>query len=87
MALPLILWLFPKGRYTTGSHLIWVVFWYALAKALELFDYEVFALLGGLISGHTLKHIAAAISAVVIVRMLSAYRKQHQFVKTRGDNV
>ena len=87
LALPLILWLFPKGRYTTGSHLLWVVFWYALAKALEFFDYEVFALLGGLISGHTLKHIAAAISAVVIVRMLSAYGKQHQFVKTRGDTV
>ena len=87
VALPLILWLFPKGRYTTGSHLLWVVFWYALAKALELFDYEVFALLGGLISGHTLKHIAAAISAVVIVRMLSAYRKQHHFVKTRGDSM
>ena len=87
LALPLILWLFPKGRYTTGSHLLWVVFWYALAKALELFDHEVFALLGGVISGHTLKHIAAAISAVVIVRMLSAYRKQHHFVKTRGDNM
>ncbi len=87
VALPLILWLFPKGRYTTGSHLLWVVFWYALAKLLEFFDYEVFALLGGLISGHTLKHIAAAVSAVVIVRMLSAYGKQHQFVKTRGDKL
>lgn len=87
VALPLILWLFPKGRYTTRSHLLWVVFWYALAKALEFFDYEVFALLGGLISGHTLKHIAAAVSAVVIVRMLVACGKQHQFVDTRGDTV
>ncbi len=73
MALPLILWLFPKGTYTTGRHLGWVVFWYGLAKVLEFFDYEVFALLGGLISGHTLKHMAAAMSAVVIVRMLVTY--------------
>lgn len=78
MALPLILWLFPKGTYTTGHHLAWIVFWYGLAKALEFFDYEVFALLGGLISGHSLKHMAAAMSAVVIVRMLNVYDDGYQ---------
>lgn len=78
MVLPLILWLFPKGTYTTGGHLTWLVFWYGLAKALEFFDYEVFALLGGLISGPTLKHMAASVSAVVIVRMLTLNDSSHR---------
>ncbi len=36
---------------------------YALAKALELGDHAVFALTQGWVSGHTLKHVAAALAA------------------------
>ena len=51
---------FGPPRYTHGRQLWYVVAWYAAAKALELRDKEVFDALGGLISGHTLKHLASA---------------------------
>ena len=70
LALPLILWLFPRGRYTAGPYLLWVVLWYAAAKLLEYFDHEVFVLTGQLVSGHSLKHLAAAIAVFVVLRML-----------------
>lgn len=70
VALPLLLWLFPKARYTTGPYLFWLLFWYAAAKALEAFDREVFALFGNLVSGHTLKHLAAAGAVAVVIRMI-----------------
>ena len=43
---------------------------YGLAKLLETFDRQIFALDGGLVSGHTLKHLAAAMAGVWLVRMV-----------------
>ena len=60
---------FTRSRYTLGTLLFWVVGWYALSKGLEALDHQVFAL-GGIVSGHTLKHLAAALGAVVLWRML-----------------
>ncbi|MAF48278.1 MAG: hypothetical protein QGH73_08735 [Rhodospirillales bacterium] len=71
VALPLICWLFPKGRYTSGRHLAWLIAWYAAAKLLEVFDPQVFAILGNTVSGHSLKHLASAAAICVVVRMLS----------------
>ena len=42
----------------------WMLFFYGVAKLFEFFDAEIFAL-GGLISGHSLKHVAAAITPAV----------------------
>ncbi|MFZ0522662.1 MAG: hypothetical protein WAL95_16675 [Candidatus Acidiferrales bacterium] len=56
-------------RYTRGSDLIASLGIYALAKAFEAVDRPIFNL-GGIVSGHTLKHIAAALSAYWILRML-----------------
>lgn len=69
-ALPLIIGLFPRFRYTAGRYLAWMILWYGLAKVLEHFDREVFELLGHAVSGHTLKHLAAAVAPIVILRML-----------------
>ena len=68
--LPFVFWLFPKHHYVPGRYIAWVVFWYGLSKLLELFDVEVFALCGQMISGHTLKHMAASLATLVILRML-----------------
>jgi hypothetical protein len=68
--LPVVLWLFPVSRYTIGRYLGWVIAWYALSKVLELYDKEVFGLLGHIVSGHSLKHLAAAAGAFVVLRML-----------------
>lgn len=70
LALPLLCGLYPKARYTGGGYLVWIIVWYGLAKVLETFDREVFAVLGNTISGHSLKHLAAAVAVFVVIRML-----------------
>jgi len=64
--------LFPP-RYTRGSDLAVVVGFYALAKALEALDKPIFSL-GHIVSGHTLKHLAAATATYWILRMLQRRR-------------
>jgi len=64
----LLLLLFP-AKYTRGSDFAVVVGFYILAKILEESDRQVFAL-GHVVSGHTLKHLAAATAGYWILRML-----------------
>lgn len=66
--IPLILWLFyePAHKPILRS-LGWVVFWYVIAKVLEQLDQPIYATLG--ISGHTFKHLAAAMSTWYFVVM------------------
>jgi hypothetical protein len=64
----LLMLLFPT-RYTRGSDFAAVVGFYVLAKILEETDRSVFAL-GHIVSGHTLKHLAAAAASYWILRML-----------------
>ena len=47
-----------------------VVGWYTLAKVLELNDGIVFWVSGDLVSGHTLKHLAAAMAAFPIISVM-----------------
>jgi hypothetical protein len=61
------LWL--RSRYTRGDDIYWVFACYLLAKIVETFDVPIFAL-GHLVSGHTLKHLAAAAGAFLVCRML-----------------
>lgn len=55
-------------------HVRWglVVGAYALAKALEVGDHAVWQFTGGLVSGHTLKHLVAAAAAWPLVAALRA---------------
>jgi hypothetical protein len=68
-ALVILLALLFPARYTQGRYLGFVVGYYALAKALELFDEPIFAALR-VVSGHTLKHLAAAAAGYCILRMI-----------------
>jgi hypothetical protein len=65
----LLLVLLIPAKYTRGSDLVVVVGLYVLAKILEESDRQIFAL-GHLVSGHTLKHLAAAAAGYWILRML-----------------
>ncbi len=65
----LVIALLLPSRYTRGSDVYWVFAAYVIAKLMELFDRELFAL-GNLVSGHTLKHLAAAVAGFVVCRML-----------------
>jgi hypothetical protein len=62
-----LLWLPPRrpGRGLVFAALVG----YGLAKAFEALDHEVLAL-GRVVSGHTLKHLAAAAAAAVLGAML-----------------
>lgn len=67
LAVPLMLVLFP-ARYSGAGWLVACLLLYALAKLLELADQPVFDRLG--VSGHTLKHLAAAAATWAVLRML-----------------
>lgn len=69
-ALVILVGMFMPPRYTRGSDFGIVLGFYALAKALEFLDKPIYAVLGGAISGHTLKHLAAAAAGYWILRML-----------------
>ena len=65
----LLLAMLSPSRYTRGNDLYWVFGWYVLSKLLETFDAEVLHL-GGVVSGHTLKHVAAALAGGTVCYML-----------------
>ena len=68
----LIVLLLPP-RYTRSSDLAIVAGFYVLAKVLEILDKPIFEL-GHIVSGHTLKHLAAATAGYWILRMLQKRR-------------
>lgn len=73
LAVPLLLVLFAP-RYERGSDLLIAVGWYLLAKLLELLDRTIYAL-GAVVAGHALKHLAAGVACLVIVRMVLRRRR------------
>jgi len=64
--------LFPR-RYTRGYDLAVIVGFYVLAKALEFLDKPIYTA-GHVVSGHTLKHLAAASAGYYILRMVQKRR-------------
>lgn len=66
LLVPLLLWLMP-ARYTRGGDLLAVLGLYALALALEWLDRPLFELTGS-VSGHTLKHLIAALAGYGLLR-------------------
>ena len=67
--LVLLAMLAVRPKYTRSSDFVVVVGLYALAKVLEETDRKIFNL-GHVVSGHTLKHLAAAAASYWILRML-----------------
>lgn len=68
LLIPLLLALF-EPRYTRGGDLLLVLALYLAALGAERLDREIFNL-GGWLSGHTLKHLLAALAAAWLWRML-----------------
>ena len=67
--IPIICWLFPAARYTKGCYVTGMILCYGLAKLFEQFDFEIYDLVGGWVSGHTLKHLAATIATAFVIPM------------------
>jgi MFS family permease len=75
IVIPVILVLFPSPvNAKAWRSLMWVVIWYVFAKLFEHFDKEIYAATG-FVSGHSLKHIAAAVATWYMV---------HAFAKKYG---
>jgi hypothetical protein len=72
ISLVLILSLFPP-KYTGASYWIATAALYALAKLMEHYDHTVYSL-GEVLSGHTLKHFAAAAACFSILRLFRVRR-------------
>jgi hypothetical protein len=73
LLLLLLIALFPS-RYTRGRDTLVALAWYGLAKAAEYFDQAIFVATGDRVSGHTLKHLLAALAIFWLLRMLALRR-------------
>lgn len=81
VVLPLLLWLRP-GRYDRAGYLLAMGGLYGAAKLAELFDRPIFAL-GGLVSGHTLKHLLATAAVAVLI----PYFRRRRPVRRAADDM
>jgi len=66
IALPLLFLLFPP-KYTGTSYWIIAAVLYAFAKLFEFYDHAIYSV-GSILSGHTLKHVAAGAACYAILR-------------------
>jgi hypothetical protein len=69
LAIPLIMLLYYDPSHKPVLRpLCWVVIWYVIARVFEQEDWQIYSL-GGWVSGHTLKHLAAGVSTVYLVKL------------------
>jgi hypothetical protein len=73
VAIPLLLVL-GRARYTGSSWLLVALALYAAAKLAEARDAAIFTATAGVVSGHTLKHLLAALGIGVLALMLARRR-------------
>lgn len=69
VALPIMMLLF-QPRYSRGAELLVALVVYALAKGFEYLDRPIWDLTGHTLSGHPLKHLAAAVATYLVLDML-----------------
>ena len=75
MALVLVLALIrplPEGTGGVGLKLGWVIFFYALAKLFELSDQAVYEATHHIVSGHSVKHLTAALAGLPVLHALQS---------------
>ncbi|CAO2829937.1 unnamed protein product [Amaranthus hypochondriacus] len=70
IALPLMAILLPS-MYTHSAYWLWAAAFYLLAKIAEAEDKPIYELTHHVVSGHTLKHLSAALVPVFLTLMLT----------------
>lgn len=75
LAIVVIAAVYPSS-YTRSADMFQVVAIYACAKVAEVLDAPIYAM-GGIVSGHTLKHLIAALAAYWLLRMLRRREVNH----------
>ena len=81
----LLLWMFPSRNKATPVFVI-AVAGNVLAKLFELLDKPIYAL-GGIVSGHTLKHLSSGLAFLPLVFLVRKIAKERPVYSTRGANV
>jgi hypothetical protein len=76
MILTLVILIFFKTQGVNKSKLVMVLVWYIIAKVLELADLQVFELTQ-YVSGHALKHVAAAIASYFVIAWLKTLSERN----------
>jgi len=71
--IPLLIWWYPP-RYSGDRYPISAIGFYALAMLCDLGDERIFVLTAGVISGHTIKHLLAALAVYLLARYLQCRR-------------
>ncbi len=71
--IPLILWLFDS-KLNNDKYIWGIIGAYAVSKLMELFDARLYSAFG-LLSGHSLKHLAAAFGTLIFYWALKERRK------------
>jgi len=73
LTIPVVMVLF-RPRYTHSWLLLVSLGWYVLAKVTENFDASIFELTRQVVSGHSMKHVLAAVGCCSILLMLQKRR-------------
>ena len=73
----LLLPVFGINRYSHRRYLLYGLSCYAAAKVAEFLDAQTFAITGGQLSGHSLKHILAT-AGVFFVYLMLCRRQRHE---------
>jgi hypothetical protein len=84
MMLVLLIMLFFPSRYTRGADLMWVFGIYSVAKICEMLDAPIFSGVK-IVSGHTLKHLFAALAACQVLKMISSRAPAEDAADKRGS--
>ncbi|RZL64058.1 MAG: hypothetical protein EOP81_09805 [Variovorax sp.] len=72
MALVLTLAIARPMPGAIGLRLGWVIFFYALAKGFELGDHAIYEATQHIVSGHSLKHMVAALAALPVLHAMQS---------------
>jgi len=62
--------LMAPSPYNRSCDLVVAIALFGIARLFEIFDKQIMLLTGGIISGHTLKHLAAGMAGIWLMRML-----------------
>ncbi len=74
LLIPLILWLYPSP-FDGQRYIAFVIAAYIIAKLMEHFDHQIFEILG-VMSGHAIKHVVAAVGTYYFYLALKKRRQK-----------
>ena len=77
--IPLILWLF-NSRLNRNNYIWGIIVAYSISKLMEFFDARIYSVFG-MLSGHSLKHLIAALATYIFYRAL----RDRQILAKRQD--